>query len=435
MRRPAALPFTLLLAAWGPHPEITDAGISPLGKDHPLVARLGAEAARLRQYCWMGDWRRSLQDGFYADDYLLFPAATKHYDHLCPEVKATYEPYFRRALQALRTETPANAARWIGSILHFLEDTGSPPHAAEFRGDLHSKMENWIDAKEIRLEGYAPQLLGETDDAAVAGFLRRMDGLIAFSRERGLKLKPIIEAGDRKTAEPLVLECALETSRVVADLLHTLGKLGNAENRDGASLRGTISSRAPPGLEKIPAKVLIEGTLYSTLADGSGLYEFRNLPAGSHRLRILRAGCETAEEDVTLEKSGRHARDITLRESSPAGNLVRNADFRLRWVRPNAPDGWHPSKDTWEGEAIPVRAGGKIRLAPQWRKDARGEVFLRWRSTAYPSDGKTSDESPLKPGDESRELRVPEGMTHARIVFRGAAPETACDRIALTAEP
>jgi len=28
-------------------------------------------------------------------------------------------------LQALRTETPANAARWVGSLLHFVEDTGS----------------------------------------------------------------------------------------------------------------------------------------------------------------------------------------------------------------------------------------------------------------------------------------------------------------------
>ena len=259
-----ALLISATAFAWGPHPEITEAGLSALGKDHPLIARLGPEAAKLREYCWMADWRRSLQGDFYADDFLLFPAATKHYDHLCPEVKATYEPYFRRALQALRTETPTNAARWIGSILHFTEDTGSPPHAAEFKGDLHSKMENWIDAKAIRIEGYTPRLLGEDDDAAVAGFLRRMDGLIAYSKERGLKLKPIIEAGDRKTAEPLVLECALETSRVVADLLHTLGKLGDPLNRDGASLRGTIASKAAPGLEKVPAKVMIEGTLFST---------------------------------------------------------------------------------------------------------------------------------------------------------------------------
>ena len=167
MRR-LLLPLALLLAAWGPHPEITDAGLAPLGKDHPLRVRLGPEAAKLRDYCWMADYRRSLRADYYPDDYLLFPAAVKHFDHLCPEVKATYEPYFRRALQALRTETAPNAARWIGSILHFLEDTGSPPHAAEIRGDVHSKMENWIDGKQVRIDGYVPQLLGENDDAAIA---------------------------------------------------------------------------------------------------------------------------------------------------------------------------------------------------------------------------------------------------------------------------
>ncbi len=78
----------------------------------------------------------------------------RHLDHLVPEVNRTYDPYFRRALQALRTETPLNAARWIGSLLHFVEDTGSPPHPAEIHGDVHSKMENWVDAKQIHLPGY-----------------------------------------------------------------------------------------------------------------------------------------------------------------------------------------------------------------------------------------------------------------------------------------
>ena len=53
------------------------------------------------------------------------------------------------AAPALLSESPANAARWLGSLLHFVEDTGSPPHAAEIRGPLHIKMENWIDAGKI----------------------------------------------------------------------------------------------------------------------------------------------------------------------------------------------------------------------------------------------------------------------------------------------
>jgi len=434
-----ALALALLLAAhafaWGPHPEITDAGLVTLDGNHRLRALLGPEAARLREYCWMADNRRSLQADYYPDDYLLFPAATKHYDHLCPEVKATYEPYFRRALQALRTETPPNAARWIGAMLHFLEDTGSPPHAAEIRGDVHSKMENWVDAKKIHIEGYAPQLLGEDDDAAVAGFLRRMDGLIAFSKERGDKLRKPVESGDRAAVEPVVLESALETSRVVADLLHTLGTLVEKGSRDGATLRGTLTSKPCPGLEKVGVKVMLEGTLYSTLADASGVYEFRNLPAGKYRLIVMCAGHEAAFEEVVLEKRGRHTKDISMRESVPAGNLIRNGGLRVRWVSPARPDGWHPSKNTWEGEPVPVLPGRKVRVQARWKEGARGELLVRWRNSSAPQGGLSSDDPALRPGDESRVLVVPDHMTFARIVSSGTAPDAACENVSLTPEP
>ena len=50
-----------------------------------------------------------------------------------------YRPLFIRALQALRTESPANAVRWLGSLLHFVTDTGSPPpHALVYKGDIQA---------------------------------------------------------------------------------------------------------------------------------------------------------------------------------------------------------------------------------------------------------------------------------------------------------
>jgi hypothetical protein len=437
--RTAGLILVLLLAtrafAWGPHPEITDAGISALGKDHPLRALLGAETAKLREHCWMADVRRSFSDDHYPDDYLIFPAATKHYDHLCPEVKTTYEPYFRRALQALRTENAANAARWVGSILHFTEDTGSPPHAAEIRGDVHSKMENWVDAKKIRIDGYAPQLLGADDDAAVAGFLRRMDGLISFSKERGLRLRKPVEAGERAEVEPVVLESALETSRVVADLLHTLGTLAAAASREGATLRGRIASKALPGLEKVGAKVMIDGTHFSTLSDAGGAYEFRNLPAGKLRLLFLRAGNETAEAGVLLEKGGSHVKDVLMSESGVAGSLVRNGDFRLRWANPKAPDCWYRTKDAWEGEPLPVAGGRKYRLRVEWNDGAKGDVQVRWREHSAPQGGHPQDDALLAPGLESRVLTVPEKMGFGRILIHGTGMDFPCAKVALTPEP
>jgi hypothetical protein len=295
-------------------------------------------------------------------------------------------------------------------------------------------MENWIDAKLIDITGYSPRLLGDSDDAAVLGYLHRMEELISYSKERGLKLKPLIEGGDRKSAEPLILECALETSRVVGDLLHTLGALGGRAIKDGASLRGTIVSKAPPALEAIPAKIMIEGTLFSTLADPSGVYEFRNLPPGPVRLLVVRAGSRTARIEIPLEKDGRHLRDMVLDGSTPPGNLLRNGDFQVFWVSAKGPDGWIPSKDAWESEPVPVSAGGKLRLQARWKKDARGDLFLRWRASSVPY-GPSQDEAVLRQGEESSVVSVPEKMTHVRVFIRGGAPYMLCDSIALTLEP
>jgi hypothetical protein len=49
--------------------------------------------------------------------------------------------FFSRALQALRTESVPNAGRWIGALLHFTEDCGSPAVAADISGDLRGKLE------------------------------------------------------------------------------------------------------------------------------------------------------------------------------------------------------------------------------------------------------------------------------------------------------
>lgn len=438
-RRILGIVLILLLAtralAWGPHPEITDAAVAVLAKDHPLRARLGPELAMLREHCWMGDYRRTFQSNYQPDDFLLFPAAARHFDHLCPDVRGTYDPYFRRALQALRTENAWNAARWVGAILHFTEDTGSPPHAAEIRGDVHSKMENWLDAKKIGIGDYAPQLLGTDDDAAVAGFIRRMDGLIAYSKERGLRLRKPVEDGDRAAVEPDVLECALETSRVIADLLHTLGVLADRAASGGASLKGTVASKPSAGLEKIGAKLMLDGTLYSTLASPDGAYEFRGLPPGKQRLVVMRAGSATAVEEIVLEKDGRLVKDVTLAPSPVAGDLVRNGDFRVRWISPKLPDGWYRVKETWEGEAIPVVPGRKIRLTVEWKDGAAGDACVRWREHSAPQGGHPVETPPLLPGTDHAVLSVPDSMNFARIILRSPSPDAGWVRIALAPEP
>jgi hypothetical protein len=434
--------LTSTLLAWGPHGEITQAAVDTLPADDLLRSQLGPEIARLKDYCWMGDMRRSLKREadawFYADDYLLFPGMTQHRDHICPEVKQTYEPYFRRALAALRTETPVNAARWIGAVLHFTEDTGSPPHAAEIRGEVHSKMENWVQAEAITIAGYRPQLLGLTDDEAVAGFLHRMDGLIEFSKLRAQRAKPYVLADDRSSTEPIVLESALETSRVVADLLHTLGQLAS-RNSGSAALRGTITSTAPTGLEKLPAKIMLLDTIYSTLADPRGRYEFRHLPSGLYALAIIRPGCRDEFVKMTLSADTSTVQEIALRPDTADGNLLRNPSLESAWLAPTNPDGWYPihrrGEHYWESDLLPLDAGAKYQLTADWQAKSPGQIVVR----LLPGSGvnvQGTDLKPLVAGDRESEFVVPAGTTCARVLIYGqGSPADVCRHVAVSRMP
>src|SRR5262245_61253820 len=327
--------------AWGPHAEITQAALDALGTNDLLVRHLGEQAQRLTNYAWMADYRRlpfeEPGEFFYADDYLLFPEATLHWDHICPEVKKTYSPYFRRALQALRTESPRNAARWIGSLLHFAQDTGSPPHAAEIRGPVHTKMETWVNAKLIHIPDYRPELLGTNDEQALEGLLKRMDGIIEFSKERATRVRLNAEIGNRKAVEPIVLESALETSRLTADVLRTLGEVGLKGGTRGGGLRGAVRSRDPVAAERFPAKVIIDNTAYATLGDLSGQFGVRGLAPGAYKLIALRSGNGIARAEVRVRENDTNACELRLEKSD---NLLRNGDFTIRWKQKDAPDCW-----------------------------------------------------------------------------------------------
>ena len=87
--------------------------------------------------------------------------------------------------------------------LHFTEDSGSPPYAAEIRGLTHLKMENWVDASKIHLANYEPRNLGADDAAALEGFERRMKELIEYSKPRGQRLMTPVLIGNRKAVEPV----------------------------------------------------------------------------------------------------------------------------------------------------------------------------------------------------------------------------------------
>jgi len=379
--------LTLLLAlcvpppaalGWGPHNEITRAAQEVLPEREKAAAYFGGEWRRLQDYSFMPDWRNSVRDDFFPNDFLLWPDVRMHVQHMMPQVAATYAPYFRRALQALRTETPPNAARWIGSLIHYVEDSGAPCHAKPIKGEMHKRLENWLDGKTISIMGYQPQLLGHDDASALRGLLVRMKRLVAFSKERAENIYAKVEALPQREDQPVILDCANESARAVADVLHTLFTRALAPP-SRPSLAGRVTWPANVPLPKQPAKVMLLGTGYSTLTDTNGAWSFQNLPVKNPRIAIERYGAGTS-----IVKAGDCA-SVTLPPANPPGNLVRNGDFKLRWLIANAPDFWNPIPASqklkgWESDSIRVRSNVVYRVGVA---DPQPGVRygVRWRSS------------------------------------------------------
>lgn len=363
------------LLAWGPHPQITRAAQEVLPQAEQAAVYFGKDWGRLQEYCLMPDLRGSVREDFYPNDFLLWPESPVHGGHMVPEVRDSYAPFFRRALRALRTESPQNAARWMGSLIHFVEDSGAPCHARPIKGEMHKRLENWLDGNAVRIPGYQPKLLGADDETAFAGFQGRMEELIAFSAARADRIYAQVEALQERQDQPVILECANESARVCADVLHTLLALG-LNSPATVSLSGKVNWPDAAPLPKHPAKVVLLGTPYSTLTDAAGAWRFRNLPAKRYDLGVERTGNRTVLGAETT---------VALPASEPVGNLVRNPDFRLSWIQPGAPDHWKAiaaskSPHGWESDPMRSAAGHPYRVGVAAKVPLA--LGLRWRTAA-----------------------------------------------------
>jgi hypothetical protein len=103
---------------------------------------------------------------------------------------------------------------------------------------------------------------------------------------------------------------------------------------------------------------------------------FHHLPAGEYQLNVLRPGSDSVTKPVTLQAGRTNRLDIELRPGD--GNLIRNPDFRLKWVQAVAPDYWRGGPGQWEGEIIPLQVGQRYRLQVDFATNASGDVFVRW---------------------------------------------------------
>jgi hypothetical protein len=440
------------LFAWGgpPHQQIVDGALTAIPAGDHISLRLGEDTWHLRDTVEMGDWMNSLivvqenwhvttedypqtQSEYFGNDYLLYPDVPHFFNHMMPQVHETYGPYFLRALQALRTEDQPNAVRWIGSLLHFVTDSGSPPHTISLSGPNHTKMENWLDASKINLHGYVPQFLGSTDALAVEGLRRRMDALIARNAKIARDMVPYVEANDRARIEPMALDCAEETARVTADVIHTLLVLSADQSRsDGGSIVATVTAPALVDHPLLPAKLVLFGTDFSTLSsldDSSqkqyaGTLLLRNIPPGTYNAAVERTGAKTIMLSPFTVRNGEQVHlTFNLQSSSPAGNLVQNPDYTLHWVSPSAPDHWRHEAQChcWLSDNIPVLRGTEYStyFVPGPRSDR--EVTIQWMA-------KHSERTADPP------LRIPAGQRITDAVKLTTPPNAVYVRIAISGD-
>jgi hypothetical protein len=263
-------------------------------------------------------------------------------------------------------------------------------------------LENWVRAEAIAIPDYRPQLLGATDDEALAGLKKRIEGLVDFSKERAERALPLLKAEnpDRSQIEPILLESALEASRVTADALFTLFTLGLAPQPEGAGLAGAVNTPILPSHPEHGVRIALLDTDYTTVAtmasppaegaNWQGAYEFSHLPAGTYRVMACRSGLQYFVSDpVVLEAGKKSQLDLTLSPAKPIGNIIPNADAKAAYLQPPIPDKWQDAvKDgvhTWTSAAVAVKPNTTYSCGAAV-KDPATEVQFRFR--AAPPAGK-----------------------------------------------
>lgn len=159
-----------------------------------------------------------------------------------PEYSEVMRYFMEKAVAALREGRIGDAARYMGTMCHQIEDYGSPSHTVPgdnmftllqqflppsdaMKGQLmHGPIENG-DFK-VSIEGYKPQLLGTTVNEAAWRLMHRVHEEIINARSTTV---PIIQALYREEKESVVkhqMRAAVMDAQVVADALYTILCLG-----------------------------------------------------------------------------------------------------------------------------------------------------------------------------------------------------------------
>jgi hypothetical protein len=188
-------------------------------------------------------------------------------------------------------------------------------------------------------------------------------------------------------------------------------------------------------MERVPARVVVFGTNWSTLTDAAGRFEFHELPAGDYAAVAFRPG--SGSTNVMLHLIAGRTNSITMILPEAPVSLIRNGDFKLRWLRPEAPDCWTRTALGWEGEIVPLQKDRRYRLKVNFKPGADAEVLVRWtrqlpHTLAPGLKLPKIDSRPLTPVNSELEFTGTETMALIQVTIRSKKPpQDVCDAINL----
>lgn len=119
---------------------------------------------------------------------------------------------YQDACDAAEAGNGRDAIRFLGAAIHYLEDCGSPPHAAEIGGPRHMPCESVRDPSGISIAGYRP--------ADTIDFPCVVDRLDAFGREQCEPIVRLLDEGRAAEILPFQTACANACAMAVADLVN-----------------------------------------------------------------------------------------------------------------------------------------------------------------------------------------------------------------------
>ncbi|OYW77275.1 MAG: hypothetical protein B7Z37_04965 [Verrucomicrobia bacterium 12-59-8] len=245
-----------LVLGWGePHHAITHGALDVLPAWQKDV--LGGELTQLGEnYCMIPD--HVFTDKENAKYAKMESAPNEVYLKILhlptqqPEYLGVMRYFIEQAVAALRKGRTGDAARYMGTVCHQIEDYGSPAHTVPgdnmftllqqflpptdaLKGQLmHGPIENG-DFK-VSIEGYKPKLLGTTVNEAAWRLMHRVHEEILNARSTTV---PIIQALYREDQESVVkhqMRAATMDAQVVADAVYTILCLGMQKYADAEQM-------------------------------------------------------------------------------------------------------------------------------------------------------------------------------------------------------